>query len=91
MIKILKFTSPTCRPCKVIMPVLEKISEKYGIKLVEIDRDSNKELVEKYNVRGLPTTILKDGAFVYSFEGYYNTIRKEIEDKIEEHCGKKSI
>lgn len=49
-----------CAPCKMISPILEEIAEEYGdrIKVAKLDIDENREVTERFNVRGIPTLIL---------------------------------
>lgn len=59
--KLLKFTSTTCQPCKVLANTLTQFSDNELVKnLTEIsssDKDA-KELFQKFNVRTVPTLIL---------------------------------
>ncbi len=49
-----------CAPCKMISPILEEIAQEYGdrIKVAKLDIDENREVTERFNVRGIPTLIL---------------------------------
>jgi glutaredoxin len=53
--KVYKFFSPTCGPCKV----LEKNLQESGIKYESIDitKEENEELISKYNIMTIPTLI----------------------------------
>ena len=53
--KVYKFYSPTCGPCKV----LEKNLQESGIEYESIDitKEENDELVTKYNIMSIPTLI----------------------------------
>lgn len=52
--KILKFYTPTCMPCKVLGKVLEKIKE---VPVEEINALEDIAAVDKYNVCTTPTLI----------------------------------
>lgn len=54
--KILKFYSDTCGPCKV----LSKNLKEAGIEVEEINIENNDNLVYKYNIRNIPTLIKLD-------------------------------
>lgn len=54
--KIIKFYSDTCGPCKVLDSNLKKA----GIEYVSIDANSDSSLVEKYKIRAVPTLIKED-------------------------------
>ena len=45
-----------CGPCKMMKPILEKISET-GIAVFEVDVEDQIELADKYKVQSIPTTI----------------------------------
>ena len=54
--KILKFYTPTCMPCKVLGKVLEKVD----VPVEEINAMENLVEVDKYNVCTTPTLIFLD-------------------------------
>ncbi len=51
-----------CSPCRVIAPILNKISHEYGDRLgiakLEVDDGDNMKIAGHYKVRGFPTLIL---------------------------------
>jgi thioredoxin 1 len=61
---LMDFWAHWCGPCKLVLPSVEWAAKEYDgqIKVVKVEADSNKDLVEKFKVYGLPTIILvKDG------------------------------
>lgn len=59
MISYMKFSADWCGPCKVLSETLSKLTLP-PIESINIDEDNG--LVDKYNVRGVPTLIkLEDG------------------------------
>ena len=69
MRKILKFSATWCQPCKMLAKSLEDVELPYALE--EIDIDQHKELLEKFNVRGVPTMILvEDDDEIARFSGY---------------------
>lgn len=53
---IVEFWSQICEPCKELLPVIEKLDEKYGhrIKFCEIDTKKATRLAIKEKIIGLP-------------------------------------
>lgn len=64
---IYKFSATWCRPCKSLT---QQLATK-GISLEEydIDNPANKALMEKYNIRSVPTVVVDDGERVQTFVG----------------------
>lgn len=66
------FWADWCEPCKMLMPVLEKLANEYqgGFVLVKVNADENQELVAQLGVRSLPTIkLFKGGEPVDEFTG----------------------
>ena len=59
MKRILKFSATWCQPCKMLAKTLEDMELEFPLE--EIDIDQNKDLLEKFNIRGVPTMVLMDG------------------------------
>lgn len=61
--EILKFSTPWCGGCKIVAPYFEEFSTLY--KVTNINAEEDREEVEKYKVKNLPSVIvLKDGVEV---------------------------
>jgi thioredoxin 1 len=61
-----------CAPCKMLSPVIDKISNQYEgkIKVGKIDIDENMGLAQKYGVQSIPTLLFfKDGKVEHSLLG----------------------
>ena len=62
----LKFSAQWCAPCKVFATTFHKVKEMEDYKHIEFKEydvendEEGEELVEKFQVRSLPTTILLD-------------------------------
>lgn len=71
-----------CTPCKMIGPIIDKLSEKYpNINIGKIEIDDNDKLATKYNVRNIPTILFfKDGNVVDKTVGAVSI--QTLEDKI---------
>jgi len=75
-----------CGPCKVLMPILDKLSKEYNgqFLLAKVDADENMRIAGRYKVRGFPTVI----AFVQGEEvdRFHSAQRVPfVEDFIERH------
>lgn len=57
-VKILKFYSPSCMPCKLLTNVLKE--EQIEHESIDITDDINSVLVAKYNIRTVPVLIRVD-------------------------------
>lgn len=71
MIKVIKFSSTWCQPCKMLAPIMDQVkSEVSGVSFQEVDVDSDSSSAIKYNVRSVPTIIIeKDGSEVKRISG----------------------
>lgn len=64
--KIIKFSASWCGPCKMIKPTFEKVSSMEEFKNIEFisydieEDEQGVELVEKYNIRNVPTIVIAD-------------------------------
>ena len=69
---LVDFWAQWCAPCKVLMPVLEKITQSYQgeLLLAKVDCDLEQDIVGRLGVKSLPTVVLfKDGKPVDGFTG----------------------
>lgn len=77
--KILKFYTPTCMPCKMVGKMLESIE---GIEVIPIDATEEISKVDEYDVCNTPTLIFLDdeGKEVNRIAGM--TTLKKIEEAL---------
>ena len=61
--EVIDFWATWCGPCKLMNPILDEVEkENPDLTITRIDIDSDKEMVEQYNIQSVPTyVILKDG------------------------------
>lgn len=75
MLEVKKFWSPSCGPCRMLAPIMEKVLIDYpNIKLVDINTDDDMreggENVKKYGVRSIPAVFIeRDGEVIEKFIG----------------------
>ncbi len=72
-VTVIDFWAEWCGPCRMIAPIIEKLSTEYDGKAVvgKVDVDSNPEVATRYGIRSIPTVlILKDGEEVKRHVGY---------------------
>jgi len=56
---LIDFSTQWCVPCKKMKPIMEEIQrENTTVKVLFIDADANKELVKKYQIKGVPVFIV---------------------------------
>ena len=61
---IVDFWATWCGPCRVVAPIISKMAEKYGDRIVvaKCDVEENEDLTLQYNIRNIPTILFfKDG------------------------------
>jgi len=71
MIKIIRFTSTWCQPCKILAPIFGELQNEVSDVMFEtIDVDTNRDKASHYLVSSVPTVIIeKDGQIVNRFSG----------------------
>ena len=61
---IIEFSADWCGPCKIMKPILEKVS-KQNIKVFDVNIEEEHDLTVKYGIRNIPTTFYyKNGDLV---------------------------
>lgn len=62
-VRILAFSSPDCKQCHQLQaPTLQRVQQVHGVNVtvVEVDATTSPELVQRYHVLTVPTTIVLD-------------------------------
>lgn len=69
---VVEFWATWCQPCKVLGPMLERLTEEAGggFRLARVDVDANPNLALRYGVRSIPTVkAISQGQVVGEFAG----------------------
>ena len=69
-IVLIDFWAPWCQPCKMLGPILEKVSKSSDAKIFKINIDENKGTAVEYGIRSIPTMLFfKDGNLAETMTG----------------------
>jgi thioredoxin 1 len=82
---IVDFYAEWCPPCKMLAPVLERVSQQYAgrVKFVKVDTDAYEEVGLRYGVGKIPNlTYFRDGQVINQTIGYMNETM--LAEKVEE-------
>ncbi len=69
---LVDFYADWCGPCKMMMPVVEKMAEAYvgKVKVGKVNSDEEGELAQKYNIMSIPSfLVFKNGEVINSAMG----------------------
>jgi thioredoxin 1 len=76
------FYAPWCAPCKQMMPMINQLAKEYEgkVKIIKVNSDDSKELMQQLAVRGVPYfQLFKGGEKVYE---KYGVVTKEELSKL---------
>jgi len=55
---IVDFWAEWCGPCHAVAPVLDRIADEHGVKLVKVNIDQEQGLAERFGVSSIPLMLL---------------------------------
>lgn len=70
---LVDFWAPWCGPCRMLAPVVEKVSQRFAgkAKFMKLNTDENPSITGHYGVSGIPCLILfKNGEIADRIVGY---------------------
>jgi thioredoxin 1 len=67
---LIDFWADWCGPCKKVSPILDEISDQFGLLVGKLNIDDNPKKTFEYGVSSIPTMVLfKDGTPVHKIIG----------------------
>ncbi|MFC1979371.1 thioredoxin [Chloroflexota bacterium] len=84
---LVDFWAPWCRPCLMVAPILDELSEEYSgrVNIVRMDIDQNPKTPAKYSIMSIPTLLLfKKGEPVSHIVGFRpkEELKQNLDDAI---------
>lgn len=81
---LVDFSAEWCPPCKMLAPVVERLSMEFQDQLdvFSVDTDQQPGLSQRFMISGVPTLIFfKGGAEIKKLVGFrdYDTLKKEVQ------------
>ena len=57
---LVDFWAPWCGPCRIVGPILERLSSEYSkkLKMAKMNVDENQDVAGKFDVRGIPCMVV---------------------------------
>lgn len=81
---IIDFYAPWCGPCKMLMPLLEKVTTELGVKAIKINVEEHQDLSSDFGIMSVPTVIvMKDGEIADKMLGFQP--KEKIKEFIQKH------
>jgi thioredoxin len=71
---LVDFTATWCAPCRMVEPIVKQLAQDWDgkVKVVQLDADTNPNIMMKYGVMGIPTLMLfKGGEIKERVVGYH--------------------
>ena len=84
---VIDCTATWCGPCKMVAPLMDKLSEEYTgkVKVLKLDLDDNRPIAKRFGIRSIPAVMyFKDGELqetlvgVKPYEEFSKTVDKYL-------------
>jgi len=83
---LVDFWAPWCGPCRMLTPIIKKLTGIYPNNIVKVNVDLQKELASRYGIRGIPSVkIFKNGEIQETLQGV--RAANLYEDKMKYYMG----
>ena len=83
MVKLLKFGTNWCAPCRSLVPILEELKDKVVIEDIDVD-EVDPVVLTNYKIRNIPVLIItKDNVEVWRHVGSISKV--DLENKLKEY------
>jgi thioredoxin 1 len=84
---LVDFWATWCRPCQMVAPILEELTQEYAGKLTvaKLDVDQNQKTAQQYHVMSIPTMIIfKEGKPVANIVGFKpkEQLKKDLDNAL---------
>jgi len=84
---LVDFWATWCKPCQMVAPILEQLTDEYAGKLTiaKLDVDQNQKTAQKFHVMSIPTMIVfKQGKPVANIVGFKpkDQLKKELDSAL---------
>lgn len=86
-ITLLQFSAEWCGPCKMLSPIVKKVSEENegkDLTIGKVNVDSDAPVAARFNVRNIPTLIYLDEKGEVLFKSVGAQEQKTIQSKLDE-------
>lgn len=81
---VMDFYSPTCAPCRLLNPIIDKMREEFPeVNFEKVDVTKDPEKPRQYAVTALPTLVIKNGRVLWQHSGFQPSLIIELRRRIQ--------
>ncbi len=69
--------APWCGPCKMLSPIVDKVSEELSdVRVLKVNVDDNEDIASKFDVEAIPTLLIfEDGSLKNKNVGFVSELK----------------